>query len=56
VAEPPFLGIVDLHHLVSPVPVRPICAVLVTAEDFPFRDRIGDYRDREPAWVSMFRA
>jgi hypothetical protein len=28
----------------------------VTPEDFPFRDRIGYYRDREPIWISLLRA
>ena len=55
-AQPPALGIVDLAHLVSRVPVRPVARIAVTPADFPFRDRIGYYRDREPIWVSMFRA
>jgi hypothetical protein len=28
----------------------------VTPADFPFRDRIGYFRDREPLWFSLFRA
>ena len=48
--------IVDTAHLVSRVPVKPLARIDVTPEDFPFRDRIGYYRDREPIWISLLRA
>lgn len=48
--------LVDTAHLVSPVPVEPLARVDVTPEDFPFRGRIGYYRDREPIWISLLRA
>jgi hypothetical protein len=47
---------VDLAHLVSHEPVVPLARIDVTPLDFPFRDRIGYYRDREPIWLSMLRA
>jgi hypothetical protein len=54
---PPVVGpLVDTAHLVSHVPVRPLARIDVTPEDFPFRDRIGYYRDREPIWISLLRA
>jgi hypothetical protein len=55
-AEPPLGGVVDTAHLVSRVPVQPLARIDVTPEDFPFRHRVGYYRDREPIWVSLFRA
>jgi hypothetical protein len=55
-AQRPALGFIDLAHLVSRVPVRPLARVDVTPEDFPFRDAIGYYREGEPIWRSMFRA
>ncbi|MES1247377.1 MAG: hypothetical protein ABUS54_06870 [Actinomycetota bacterium] len=55
-AQPRPLGIVDLAHLVSRVPVTPIARIDVTPEDFPFRDRIAYYGDGEPIWRSMLRA
>jgi len=48
--------LVDTAHLVSHAPVRPLARIDVTPEDFPFRDRIGYYRDREPIWISLLRA
>ena len=54
-AEPPLAGVVDTAHLVSRMPVKPLARVDVTPEDFPFRNHIGYYRDREPIWISMFR-
>jgi hypothetical protein len=48
--------LVDTAHLVSHVPVTPLARIDVTPEDFPFRDRIGYYRDREPIWISLLRA
>lgn len=54
--QPPVLGVVDLAHLVSRVPVRPLNRISVTPEDFPFRDRIGYYRDGESPLISIFRA
>jgi len=53
VAEP---GLIDTAHLVSHAPVRPLARIDVTPEDFPFRHRIGYYRDREPIWISLLRA
>ena len=53
-AQPSVLGI-DPCHLVSHVPVQPLARVPVTPEDFPFRDAVVHYRQREPIWVSMFR-
>jgi hypothetical protein len=41
---------------VSRVPVKPLARIDVTPEDFPFRERIGYYRDREPIWISLLRA
>jgi hypothetical protein len=55
-AEPRLAGAIDTAHLVSRVPVRPLARVDVTPEDFPFRDRIGYYRDREPIWITLLRA
>lgn len=55
-AEPPRLGLMDTAHLVSRVPVLPLARVDVTPADFPFRDRVGYYREREPIWISMLRA
>ena len=46
---------VDLAHLVSHEPVVPLARLDVTPLDFPFRDRIAYYRDREPIWISMLR-
>jgi hypothetical protein len=48
--------LVDTAHLVSHVPVTPLARIDVTPEDFPFRDRIGYYRHREPIWISLLRA
>ena len=48
--------LVDTAHLVSHVPVTPLARFDVLPEDFPFRDRIGYYRDREPIWISLLRA
>ena len=55
-AEPPLAGVIDTAHLVSRVPVQPLARVAVTPEDFPFRDRIGYYRDREPILITLLRA
>jgi hypothetical protein len=55
-AEPPLAGAIDTAHLVSRVPVRPLACVDVTPADFPFRDRIGYYHEREPIWISLLRA
>ena len=55
VADAPLAGVVDTAHLVSFEPVKPLVRVDVTPGDFPFRDRIGYYRDREPIWVSLLR-
>lgn len=49
-------GLMDTAHLVSRTPVRPLARIDVTPEDFPFRDRIRYYRDREPIWISLLRA
>jgi hypothetical protein len=51
----PLLRLFDTAHLVSRVPVRPLTRIDVTPEDFPFRDRVGYYRDGEPAWISLLR-
>ena len=56
VGDEPLVGVVDTAHLVSHEPVRPLARVDVTPEDFPFRDRIGYFRAREPIVVSLFRA
>jgi hypothetical protein len=56
VADAPLLGVLDTAHLVSHVPVRPLARIDVTPEDFPFRDRIGYFRRREPILISFFRA
>jgi hypothetical protein len=56
VAAAPLLGVLDTAHLVSHVPVRPLARIDVTPEDFPFRDRIGYFRRREPILISFFRA
>jgi hypothetical protein len=55
VADAPLAGVLDTAHLVSHEPVKPLARVDVTPEDFPFRHRIGYYRDREPAWFSLLR-
>jgi hypothetical protein len=54
--QPPLAGTVDTAHLVSRAPVRPLARVDVTSEDFPFRDRVAYYRDREPIWITLLRA
>lgn len=56
VADAPLAGVVDTAHLVSRTPVRPIARVDVTADDFPFRDRIAYYRDGESIVATLFRA
>jgi hypothetical protein len=56
VGDKPLVGVVDTAHLVSHEPVRPLARIDVTPEDFPFRDRIGYFRAREPIVVSLFRA
>ena len=55
VADEPLADAIDTAHLVSHEPVRPLARLDVTPEDFPFRDRIGFYRDGEPSWVSLLR-
>ena len=56
VADEPLGGVIDTAHLVSHEPVRPLARLDVTPEDFPFRDRVRYYRDREPIWISFLRA
>jgi hypothetical protein len=56
VADEPLAGAIDTAHLVSREPVRPVARLGVTPADFPFRDRVGYYRDGEPNWVSLLRA
>lgn len=56
VADEPLAGGIDTAHLVSHEPVRPLARIDVTPADFPFGNRIGYYRDREPIWVSLLRA
>ena len=56
IADEPLGGAIDTAHLVSLEPVSPLARLDVTPEDFPFRDRIGYYRDGEPSWVSLLRA
>jgi hypothetical protein len=56
VAQPPLAGVLDTAHLVSHEPVRPLARVEVTPDDFPFRDRIGYFRAREPFPLSLLRA
>jgi hypothetical protein len=56
VADEPLAGEIDTAHLVSHEPVRPLGRLDVTPDDFPFRDRIGYYRDGEPGWLSFLRA
>lgn len=56
VADEPLGGAIDTAHLVSREPVVPLARLDVTPEDFPFRDRVGYYRDGEPNWVSLLRA
>lgn len=56
VADEPLAGAIDTAHLVSREPVTPLARLDVTPEDFPFRDRVGYYRDGEPNWVSLLRA
>ena len=55
VADKPLAGVLDTAHLVSHEPVRPLARLAVTPEDFPFRERIGYFREREPIFVSLFR-
>jgi len=55
-AQPPLAGVLDTAHLVSNQAVRPLAKVDVTQEDFPFRDRIGYFRTREPFPLSLLRA
>lgn len=56
VAAEPLPGEIDTAHLVSHEPVRPLARLDVMPDDFPFRDRIGYYRDGEPLWISFLRA
>jgi hypothetical protein len=56
VADKPLAGVIDTAHLVSREPVEPLARIDVGPEDFPFRDRVRYYRDREPNWVSLLRA
>jgi hypothetical protein len=56
VADEPLAGALDTAHLVSHEPVLPLARIDVTPEDFPFRDRVGYYRDGEPNWISLLRA
>jgi hypothetical protein len=56
VADMPLADATDTAHLVSHTPVTPLARVDVTPADFPFRDRVRYYRDREPIWVSVLRA
>ena len=56
VADEPLAGVIDLAHLVSREPVTPLARIDVTPEDFPFRNRIGYYREREPIFISLLRA
>ena len=56
VADAPLAGVIDTAHLVSHEPVRPLARLDVTPDDFPFRERIGYYREHEPIWVSLLRA
>ena len=56
VADKPLSGVLDTAHLVSRTPVRPLARIDVTPDDFPFRDRIRYYREREPLPVSLLRA
>jgi hypothetical protein len=56
VADEPIAGVIDTAHLVSHEPVTPLARLDVTPEDFPFRDRVGYYRDGEPNWISLLRA
>ena len=56
VADEPIAGVVDVAHLVSREPVTPLARIDVTPEDFPFRNRIGYYRAREPIFISLLRA
>ncbi len=55
VAEPPLAGVLDTAHLVSHDPVVPLARIDVTPTDFPFRDRVGFFRPREPALFSLLR-
>jgi hypothetical protein len=56
VADKPLAGVLDTAHLVSHTPVRPLARIDVGPDDFPFRDRIRYYREREPLPVSLLRA
>ena len=56
VADEPLAGAIDTAHLVSREPVKPLARLDVTPDDFPFRDRLGYYRDGEPNWISLLRA
>jgi hypothetical protein len=56
VADEPLAGTLDTAHLVSREPVTPLARVDVAPADFPFRDRIGYYRDGEPGWMALLRA
>jgi hypothetical protein len=56
VADEPLAGAIDLAHLVSREPVTPLARIDVTPDDFPFRNRIRYYREREPIFISLLRA
>ena len=55
VAAPPLAGLFDTAHLVSHEPVTPLARIDVSPGDFPFRDRVRYYRNREPIWISLLR-
>lgn len=55
VPDKPLAGVLDTAHLVSYEPVRPLARVGVTPDDFPFSERIGYFRSREPLVVSLLR-
>jgi hypothetical protein len=54
-ADAPLFRVLDTSHLVSRVPVAPLARIEVSPSDFPFRERIGYYRDREHPLLSLLR-
>ncbi len=56
VGDEPLAGVIDTAHLVSRTPVRPLARVDVTADDFPFRDRIAYYRNGESILATLLRS
>jgi hypothetical protein len=54
--EPLLWGVVDAGQWASPAAARPLVRLAVTAEDFPFADRVFPHRPSERAAMTFVRA